>query len=473
MRSLFLFLLVVLVLSCSINRNDKNLQFYAGISQSVITPPAGTYMVEPRGKLSTGTHDDLFVKALALSDGKNTFIIASFDLIGFTDLLVNNIRKAVFDSTGITADQLMLSCTHTHNSPNTFDVMHALPEDLVEGKTDRDIHWENKMIAIAAGTVKSAINNLKKVSISLGSAPVQIGFNRRLNQSSNNTNMAPNPNGPILKETDAIFINDIESELAVLFSYGAHPVSVHATSTEFTADYPGYAARYIQSKYPGSIAVFLQGCGANANSSLCGGYEAAESDGNTLGEAVLKSAESLKAVKPSAVLYGQHDFFLPYIEMDKETAELIIKRIDESFATMKEKNPDFKRDMSQMDLYNWAQRMKYIAENKASYLGVPYEAQAVALGKSLAIIALPDEVFADYALYLKDHSPFEQTIVLGFTNGVRGYIPSSEAFFLGGYEPLGAQQVYGQPYLLMPACDKVIKTQSMKLLNELWKKYSD
>ena len=60
-----------------------------------------------------------------------------------------------------------------------------------------------------------------------------------------------------------VFIKDDKSEMAVLFSYAAHPVSVHSTSTEFTADYPGYAARYIQSRYPGSIAVFLQGCGAN------------------------------------------------------------------------------------------------------------------------------------------------------------------------------------------------------------------
>jgi neutral ceramidase len=464
---------IILLVSCSSKETDRDSYFYAGIAQSVITPPAGTYMVEPRGKLSTGTHDDLFVRAVALSDGKNKFVIVSFDLIGLTDLLVNNIRNAVFDSAGIKADQLMLACTHTHNSPNTFDVMHALPEDLVEGKSDRDIQWENKMIGIAAGTVKSAINNLKKVSIAQGRVPVQIGFNRRLNKSSNNTIMAPNPNGPILKETDVVFIKDIESEIAVLFSYAAHPVSVHATSTEFTADYPGYAARYIQSKYPGSIAVFLQGCGANVNSTLLGGYEAAESDGDTLGKAVLKSAESIKTVKPCAIFYAQHDFYLPYIDMDKETAELVIKRIDESFEAMKQKNPDFKRDMSQMDLYNWAQKMKYIAENKASYHGVPYEAQAVALGKSLVIIALPDEVFSDYALYLKEHSPFEQTIVLGFTNGVRGYIPSAEAFFLGGYEPLGAQQVYGQPYLLMPACEKVIKTQSMELLNKLWKKYSD
>ena len=74
------------------------------------------------------------------------------------------------------------------------------------------------MIAITTSTVESAIKNLKKVSIIQSKAPVQIGFNRRLNQSANYTSMTPNPNGPILKETDVVFIKDYKSEIAVLFS---------------------------------------------------------------------------------------------------------------------------------------------------------------------------------------------------------------------------------------------------------------
>jgi len=103
-------------------------------------------------------------------------------------------------------------------------------------------------------------------------------------------------------------------QFAVLFSYAAHPVTVHATSTEFSADFPGYATRYIQSKYPRSIPLFLQGCAGNVNSTLRGGYEAAEMDGNKSGEAVINSAVSLKKINPSPVLYGQHNFCLPFMD---------------------------------------------------------------------------------------------------------------------------------------------------------------
>ena len=471
MKPLILFLLFILLVSCTSKENDTKHHFYANVAQSVITPPVGTYLIEPRGKFSTGIHDDLFVKAVALGDGKKTFVIVSFDLIGFDDLLVSSIRRAVFDSAEIKAEQLMLSCTHTHNSPITLNAMDPLPEEMGEGKSKRDLQWEKEMIAITAGTVKSAVDNLKKVSIAQGKAPVQIGFNRRLSQSTSAT-MIPNPNGPVLKETDVVTIKGDESEIAVIFSYAAHPVSVHSTSTELSADFPGYAVQDIKSKYPRCIPVFLQGCAGNINSTLRGGYEAAELDGKKLGDAVLKSAESSKKINPNPIFYDQRNFFLPFRDIDIETAGLIIKRIEESFKTLKENSPDFKQSMSQMDIVNWANRLKYLAENKASHPGLPFQAQALALGKSLAIIAFPDEVFVDYALYIKENSPFEQTIVLGYTNGSESYIPSAEAFFLGGYETGYAQQAYGQPFLT-PACDKIIKTESLKLLNELYKKYSD
>ena len=471
MKLLVPLLLLTLLLSCTSQEKDRDKQFYANVAQSVITPDVGTFMVEPDGKLSTGTHDELYVKAIALGDGKNIFVIVSFDLIGLDDSLVERIRKAVFDSAGIKAEQLMLSCTHTHNSPITFDAMFP-PDDLMESmgvNNARDEQWIKRMIAITAGTVKSAVKNLKEVSVNQGKAPVQIGFNRRLIKSVD-VSMTPNPNGPALKETDVVMIKDDQSEIAVLFSYAAHPVCVHETSTEFTADFPGYAVQYIKSQYPASIPVFLQGCGGNINSTLKGGYEAAELDGNKLGEAVLNGVETSEIIDPSSIIYGQRDFYLPFMYFDKKTAESLIKRIGESYKTIND-NPELKANPWHRELTKTANRLKYLAENKDSIPGLPFQAQAVALGRSLAIIAFPDEVFVNYALYIKEHSPFEQTIVLGFTNGTKSYIPSSEAFFLGGYEPRTAQIRYGWPHL-SPECDKIIKAESMSLLTELWEKYS-
>ena len=200
------------------------------------------------------------------------------------------------------------------------------------------------------------------------------------------------------------------------------------------------------------------------------GYEGAELDGTKLGKAVLSSFENSEMVEPSSVCYGQRDFHLPFVYFDKETAESIMRRIEESEKTNRE-NSVPESDWHK-DVVKTAQKLKYIAENRDSQPGFPFHAQAVALGRSLAIISFPDEVFVNYALYIKEHSPFDQTIVLGYTNGCKSYIPSAEAIFFGGYETTSATIRFGWPDL-SPECDKIIKKESLDLLNELWKKYSD
>lgn len=42
---------------------------YAGVGEAVVTPAPGTPLLEPRGVPSTGAHDDLSVRALALGVG--------------------------------------------------------------------------------------------------------------------------------------------------------------------------------------------------------------------------------------------------------------------------------------------------------------------------------------------------------------------------------------------------------------------
>ncbi len=469
MKTAILFLNIILFVSCSFQKSDEALQLYGNVAQSIITPSKETFLIEPRGKKSTGTHDELYVKALALGDGENKFVIVSFDLIGLDDSLVSRIHKAVYDLTGINPQQLMLNTSHTHSSPITLNAMDPLPEEMDKGESARNKKWENQMVVTTAKTVETAVTNMKKVSVSHGKYPVQVGFNRRLSLSFK-ASMKPNPFGPSLKNTDAVYVNHENSVMAVIFSYAAHPVCVHSTSTEFSADYPGYACEFIERKFPHSIPMFLQGCAGNINSTLKGGYEAALLDGNKLGNAVVKSNQNSQKINSAAIYYDQRNFYLPFLDLNVNVAELILKRMDESYKTLNDSNADFKHTRSQMDFINWAHRLKDIAENQKSQPGLPFQAKAVALGKSLVIIALPDEVFVDYAIYLKEHSPFEQTIVLGYTDGCRSYIPSAEAFYLGGYEPGYAQVAYGQPYL-RPVCEEIIKKKSLELLADLWNRY--
>ena len=63
----------------------------------------------------------------------------------------------------------------------------------------------------------------------------------------------------------------------------------------------------------------------------------------------------------------------------------------------------------------------------------PVEVQAFAIG-DVALVALPGEFFAESGLRLRERSPFQHTIPIGYADGGVGYVPPASAFAEGGYE---------------------------------------
>lgn len=51
------------------------------------------------------------------------------------------------------------------------------------------------------------------------------------------------------------------------------------------------------------------------------------------------------------------------------------------------------------------------------------------------IWSAPVEAFCQFALAVRDKSPFRNTFFFGYTGGWFGYLPTSRAFDEGGYEP--------------------------------------
>ena len=72
----------------------------------------------------------------------------------------------------------------------------------------------------------------------------------------------------------------------------------------------------------------------------------------------------------------------------------------------------------------------------AAQNGKPHEVevQVIALGKDVAWVSLPGEVFTELGLAIKQDSPFATTIIAELANGLLGYIPSRRAYAQGNYE---------------------------------------
>jgi hypothetical protein len=85
------------------------------------------------------------------------------------------------------------------------------------------------------------------------------------------------------------------------------------------------------------------------------------------------------------------------------------------------------------------------------------EVQVIALGKELAWVSLPGEIFVELGLAIKQDSPFAHTIIAELANGSIGYIPTRRAYVQGNYEVESARCAEGSGELLVDTAIRLLK----------------
>jgi hypothetical protein len=86
----------------------------------------------------------------------------------------------------------------------------------------------------------------------------------------------------------------------------------------------------------------------------------------------------------------------------------------------------------------------------------------IRLGK-IALVFLPGEPFTETALQIESESPFDHTIIIGFSENNIGYIPTAEAFREGGYE-VGP----GKWSFIQEDAHQIVQSRAVGLLKELY-----
>ena len=94
----------------------------AGFTRVKITPPVGTKMTgfgfrdhDPVG--SKGVHDDLYTRALFLSNGNEKVLIMAFDLLFFSRDEADRYKGAIGRKLDLLPSQILLNTSHTHTGP--------------------------------------------------------------------------------------------------------------------------------------------------------------------------------------------------------------------------------------------------------------------------------------------------------------------------------------------------------------------
>jgi hypothetical protein len=258
----------------------------AGVGRVEHAPPLGVPMMGygARDGAAAGRHDPLFVRALFLASRSGAALLVEIDVCLMAVDQAADLRERIASRTGLTPGQITIGCIHTHSGPDTglMAVLLGRPTPKSVEPLFRDV------VEAAARAVESAM----PAKLGVGSAPVAIGRNRRVE------------GGPVDPEALVLRVDRVDdSPLAVLYVHGCHPTALGHDNLDFSADWPGAAARAIEAALPGCVAIFALGAHADVdprtrglldlaipNQSVGVSFDEMEALGREAGDAVVRAA---------------------------------------------------------------------------------------------------------------------------------------------------------------------------------------
>jgi len=391
----------------------------AGLASLDITPPLGLWMAgfAARKEPARGIAQPLHAKALALEDaGGRRAVIVTMDLLGLTAPVVDRIASAVRRTYGLPREGLLLCSSHTHCGPIINDQL-AVAYDLSPAQWD-DIRASTRRIeGQVVDVVGRALASMRPARLRHGQGTAGFGANRR---------EAVTPQGPADPAVPVLAVERPGGRLAgLLFGYACHNTTLVASFVRYHGDYAGVAQAELERRHPGATALFVQGCGADANPKPRGTLDLAEQHGRSLADAVdgaLGSAVDVRGTLRRAFA----------------TATL---------AYAPAPGPDaWRRKLEDPNAYvrrHARLMLDEIARDGGLRTVEPAALHVLRVGQ-FPIVAIGGEVVVDYALAIK-RKYGDATWVAGYTDAVYGYLPSVRVLREGGYEGGDAMLYFGRP----------------------------
>lgn len=408
-------------------------------------------------RISEGIHDPLLASALYLENANNSMLMIAIDLLFLDARFIGEIRSGISAKTDVKAENIMISCTHTHSGPVTIDMLAFRNDPVVPGV---DSKYQNKLKQniIESGII--AVDNAKPAEIAVTSADITgVGCNRH------------NPDGARDPEAGILVIRDLETKEieALSLIYCMHPTVLHEDSKLVSSDFPGYTREYLKSCFGEDITI-LYHTGPEGNLSprydVKGQtFKEAERLGNILAESVTEKINLLSdddfdhnpAVGVTNKMIAPVSRELPSLEEAEEN----LKFRKSEFERLKSENAGHGPVRTAECSVFGAEETLFLAKCAnngtldkvlADYQKI--EIQVLHIAEAF-IVAFPGEMFVEFSLELKNKSP-EKTFAICLTNGeMQGYIVTEDA---SGYEADNS--------LFMPETGTIMVKAALELISE-------
>jgi hypothetical protein len=172
---------------------------------------------------------------------------------------------------------LLLCSSHTHSGPVIDDQL-AIAYDLTPAQWDDVRRSTRRIEEQVVAVVGQALHRLKPARLRSAQGACGFAANRRV---------AFDPKGPADHVVPALSVERSDGTLVgIVFGYACHNTTLPATFVRYHGDYAGVAQAQLERRHPGVTALYVAGCGADANPTPRGTIELAEQHGRSLADAV-------------------------------------------------------------------------------------------------------------------------------------------------------------------------------------------
>jgi hypothetical protein len=400
-------------------------QWQAGAGKADLTPQESIWMAgyAARTKPSEGVRQKIWAKALAVRDENGTTAVAvTLDLVGIRRTLAEDLAGAIRSKHKIPRGRILFNASHTHSAPLVGGIdsyVHIMGE-----QAPKHAEIVKRYTAVVRQRILEAVDGAMA-----DLAPATLHFEQGFAGFAVNRRRVGNRHypGPVDHDVPVLAVRAMDGKLrAVMFGYACHNTVLG--DYEINGDYAGYAQEAIEKMYPGAVALFVQGAGADSNPLPRRSVELAQQYGRILGDAV------------DQVLKAKMAQVRPPLRTAMETAELRFGAPPsraELEQRLTSKDATTKRHAERM--------LEKLNRDGKLVESHPYPVQAWRFGNDLTLLALAGELVVDYSLRFKSRYGWDRLWVAGYSNDVFGYIPSLRVLKEGGYEGGGAMLFGGFP----------------------------
>ncbi|MDB4733335.1 neutral/alkaline non-lysosomal ceramidase N-terminal domain-containing protein [Planctomicrobium sp.] len=448
--------LVFILISCSVLAEDS--QLTVGVAETDITPPQGFPMAGYyHERLADGVVDPLKARAIVFRSGETSAAMVVCDLIGIATDLSREVRRLASGKTGIPSSHIVIAATHSHTAPDYMKELY-----LYLGQQEQQKLRANYIERLISQTVESIVqanDNLQpstmKAGVAMQSMPVS--FNRRFVmrdgsvktwQNLKNPNVV-RPAGPIDPEIGLLAIQDSDSgKLRGVFSnFALHLDTVGGT--KWSADYPFFIEQTLRQALGADVvSLFGTGCCGDINHSDPSTPVRNKADfiGESLGGTIHGALTELTPVESTELVVESQVVHLPLEDATYAEVQQSMQILKTARSGVKvdffEHVTAYKKLMLDQFLHqephaNTIDHITWGLSRSLAGIGetLPVEVTVIAIGRDVAFVCLPGEVFVDLGLAIKQASPFRTTFVVELSNAVETiYIPHRAAYAGGSYE---------------------------------------